>query len=151
MAKKILVMGLPGSGKSTLANKLKQKLASAEHFDADRVRTEYDDWDFSEEGRLRQATRMEKLSRECDAQWAILDFICPKKEYRKLVDADITIWMDTISKGRYEDTNEMFIKPNINIEHIDYHFTKLDSDAQVDRIVDDYMYQIYNHWKNSNG
>ena len=151
MAKKILVMGLPGSGKSTLANKLKQKLASAEHFEADRIRAEYDDWDFSEVGRLRQATRMEKLSHECNAQWAILDFICPKKEYRKLVDADITIWMDTISKGRYEDTNEMFKKPNNNIEHIDYHFTKLDSDAQVDRIVDDYMYQIYNHWKNSNG
>ena len=111
MAKKILVMGLPGSGKSTLANKLRQKLSSADHFEADRVRAEYEDWDFSEEGRLRQATRMGVLAHESEKQWAILDFVCPLEEYRELVNADIVIWMDTITEGRYDDTNAMFTTP----------------------------------------
>ena len=133
MAKKILVMGLPGSGKSTLANKLRQKLSSADHFEADRVRAAYEDWDFSEEGRLRQATRMGVLAHESEKQWAILDFVCPLEEYRELVNADIVIWMDTITEGRYDDTNAMFTTPNLY--KVDYHFTKLDSDAQADLIV----------------
>ena len=133
MAKKILVMGLPGSGKSTLANKLRQKLSSADHFEADRVRAEYEDWDFSEEGRIRQATRMSVLAHESEKQWAILDFVCPLKDYRELVKADIIVWMDTISEGRYDDTNALFEKPTN--EQCDYKFNKLDSDAQANLIV----------------
>jgi len=131
MATKILVMGLPGSGKSTLANKLRQKLSSADHFEADRVRAEYSDWDFSDEGRLRQATRMSVLGHESEKQWAILDFVCPLQDYRELVKAHIVIWMDTITEGRYDDTNALFEEP----EGVNYHFTKLDSDTQADKIV----------------
>ena len=126
-------MGLPGSGKSTLSNKLWQKLSSADHFEADQVRAEYDDWDFSEEGRIRQTARMEVLARESNKQWAILDFICPLPDYRKSVNADIVIWMDTISEGRYDDTNALFEKPTD--DQYDYRFTKLDSDAQANLIV----------------
>lgn len=133
MAKKILVMGLPGSGKSTLANKLRQKLSSADHFEADRVRAEYEDWDFTEEGRLRQATRMGVLAHESPKQWAILDFICPKENYRQLVSADIVIWMDTIEEGRYDDTNKLFEEPYPT--EYSFRFTKLDSDAQANKIV----------------
>jgi len=133
MAKKILVMGLPGSGKSTLSNKLRQKLSSADHFEADRVRAEYEDWDFSEEGRIRQATRMGVLAHESEKQWAILDFVCPLQDYREFVDADIIIWMDTISEGRYDDTNALFEEPTY--DQYDYRFTKLDSDAQANKIV----------------
>ena len=54
--KKILIMGLPGSGKTTLVSKL-VPLINAKWLDADEVRKTADDWDFSEEGRKRQAKR----------------------------------------------------------------------------------------------
>jgi hypothetical protein len=137
MAKKILIFGLPGSGKSTLANKLSKKL-NAHHFEADKIREQFDDWDFSEAGRKRQAERMNWLASESWAQWAILDFVCPKKEYRDIVDADITIFMDTIEEGRYEDTNAMFEYP-VNemgtFDNIDFRFEKLESDAQAQLIA----------------
>ncbi len=50
-------MGLPGSGKTTLANEL-APLLNAKRLNADEVRKEANDWDFSEEGRKRQAKRM---------------------------------------------------------------------------------------------
>ena len=53
----ILIMGLPGSGKTTLANELAPML-NAKRLNADEVRKEANDWDFSEEGRKRQAKRM---------------------------------------------------------------------------------------------
>ena len=53
----ILIMGLPGSGKTTLANEL-APLLNAKRLNADEVRKEANDWDFSEEGRKRQAKRM---------------------------------------------------------------------------------------------
>ena len=133
MAKKILVMGLPGAGKTTLANKLKQKLSSAEHFNADIIREAYDDWDFSEEGRLRQTNRMIILAQESKKKWAILDFVCPLNEYRNLVESDIIIWMDTIKSGRYDDTNALFEEPCTT--QYNYRFTDLDSDTQTTMIA----------------
>ena len=47
-------MGLPGSGKTTLASRLKS-LLNAEWINADKVRSEANDWDFSAAGRVRQA------------------------------------------------------------------------------------------------
>ena len=79
MAKIILVMGLPGSGKTTLSTKLAQKLGAA-HYNADKVREQFNDWDYSEDGRKRQAMRMRKLGNESKKTYAICDFICPKKE-----------------------------------------------------------------------
>ena len=59
--KKILIMGLPGSGKTTLASKL-VPLLKAKWINNDKVRRESNDWDFSEEGRVRQAKRMANLA-----------------------------------------------------------------------------------------
>ena len=53
----ILVMGLPGAGKTTLADEM-APLLNAKRLNADEVRKEANDWDFSEEGRKRQAKRM---------------------------------------------------------------------------------------------
>ena len=50
-------MGLPGSGKTTLASEL-VSLLKAKWINNDKVRKEANDWDFSEEGRTRQAKRM---------------------------------------------------------------------------------------------
>lgn len=109
---KILVCGLPGSGKSTLAKPLAERLG-AYWLNADTVRTGYNDFDFGEEGRMRQADRMKFLADVVvkAGQSVVADFICPTEETRKEFDADFTVWMDTIKTGRFDDTNAMFENP----------------------------------------
>ena len=58
---KILIMGLPGSGKSTLAKPFAELIGGI-WINADQVREKYNDWDFSPEGRVRQAQRMKHLA-----------------------------------------------------------------------------------------
>ena len=120
MKKKILIMGLPGAGKTYLAERL-APLIDAVWLNADKVRKEADDWDFSPEGRLRQAQRMKQLSQKAldSGRNVIADFVCPTEKTRQDFGADVIIWMDTIKKGRFEDTNQMFIKP----EKYDFHVT----------------------------
>ena len=103
-------MGLPGSGKTTLAGKLQKRLGAV-LLNADAVRIEYNDWDFSIEGRIRQSLRMRELADKQDSKYVIADFICPLPIMRDNFDADFTIWMDTITEGRYEDTNKLFVSP----------------------------------------
>ena len=113
-------MGLPGSGKTTLAKEL-ATLINATRINADEVRKEANDWDFAKEGRKRQSKRMADLAKkkQQDGQHVIADFICPTPEARDLFPADYIIWVDTIQKGRFDDTNKMFIKP----EKFDFHVT----------------------------
>ena len=105
-------MGLPGSGKTTLSKKLIE-LIDAEWINADAVRKEANDWDFSEEGRKRQAKRMAEFAIKFknEGNYVVADFICPTPEARSLFPADFIIWVDTIKEGRFDDTNKMFIKP----------------------------------------
>ena len=120
----ILIMGLPGSGKTTLANEL-APLLNAKRLNADEVRKEANDWDFSKEGRTRQAKRMSDLSKKLkeDGSYVVADFICPTPEARSLFPADYIIWVDTIKEGRFDDTNKMFVKP----EKFDCHVTTQDA------------------------
>jgi adenylylsulfate kinase len=108
----ILIMGLPGSGKTTLASEL-ATLIDAKRINADDVRKEANDWDFSEEGRKRQAKRMAIIAqkKQQEGSYVIADFICPTSEARNLFPADYIVWVDTIKKGRFDDTNAMFVKP----------------------------------------
>tara|TARA_B100000886_G_scaffold74971_1_gene48421 strand:- start:10248 stop:10664 length:417 start_codon:yes stop_codon:yes gene_type:complete len=110
---KILIFGLPGSGKTTLAKILSKKL-KAVHINADEVREKYNDWDFTPEGRLRQAYRMKFLSDGVNlaGRTVVADFVCPTENTRLEFNADFNIWMDTITSGRFEDTNKMFEKPS---------------------------------------
>ena len=105
-------MGLPGSGKTTLAQKIVPML-NAVWLNADKVRKEANDWDFSKEGRKRQANRMKQLAQEAvdNNRVVVADFVCPTEQTRKDFSADYTIWMDTIKKGRFDDTNKMFEEP----------------------------------------
>jgi len=148
-AVRILVMGLPGSGKTYFSEKLKQYLetfsnisnmpstklityefapinwkAKVDWFNADEVRKKYNDWDFSREGRIRQSLRMAQFALECSGDYVICDFVAPLPEMRQNFKADWTVWMDTIDSGRYEDTNKVFVPPEI------YDFRIIEQDAE---------------------
>ena len=127
-------MGLPGAGKTTLANELAPSL-NAKRLNADEIRKKANDWDFSEEGRKRQAKRMsdEALKIKNEGINVIADFICPTPEARELFPADYIVWVDTIKKGRFEDTNQMFIKP----EKFNFHVTTQDAKYWASKVKED--------------
>ena len=130
----ILIMGLPGAGKTTLANEL-APMVNAKRLNADEVRKAADDWDFSEEGRKRQAKRMANaaLKLKEEGNYVVADFICPTPEARSLFPADYVVWVDTIQKGRFDDTNQMFVKP----EKYDFHVTSQDAPHWSSKIYED--------------
>ena len=105
---RILICGLPESGKTTLATEL-QRLTRFPHLNADHVRTLCKDWDFSMKGRIRQAKRLRRLSKNYAR--SITDFVAPTEELRSIYNADILIWMDTVKESKYEDTNKLFEPP----------------------------------------
>ena len=138
---KILIFGLPGSGKSTLAKPFAE-LVNGVWLNADEVRKEYDDWDFTPEGRMRQAMRMKFLADGVvrAGKTAIADFVCPTEAARTEFNPDYTVWMDTIKEGRFEDTNRMFQAPL----SCDYHVSEWFNDTHAQLIP------IVNRWKEKN-
>jgi adenylylsulfate kinase len=135
---KILIFGLPGSGKTTLAKPFAE-LIGAVHINADVVRKEYDDWDFTPGGRLRQAMRMKFLADGVvmSGKIAVADFICPTEQARTEFAPDYVVWMDTIQEGRFEDTNKMFQAPTKFDYHVKQWFT--DTHQQLSEVVKNYM------------
>lgn len=169
--KKILIMGLPGSGKTYFAERLKAYLeensnvkhlpkdkllsyekvpsywkAEVKWFNADEVRKKYNDWDFSHEGRIRQSLRMAEFALSSNADFVICDFVAPLVEMRNNFKADWTIWMDTIDKGRFEDTNKAFIAPEI----YDFRINEMNAEKWVsfvgDYILNDQQRPVFD-WK----
>jgi adenylylsulfate kinase len=144
--KKILIMGLPGSGKTYFAERLKKYLeehsiffnnqaetlessrAEVKWINADEVRKKYNDWDFSHEGRIRQSIRMRELADSFFNDFVIADFVAPLPEMRHNFKADWTIWMDTIEKGRFEDTNKVFTPP----EQYDFRITEQNAEKWIE-------------------
>jgi adenylylsulfate kinase len=135
---KILIFGLPGSGKSTLAEPFAELIGGI-WINADKVRGHYDDWDFSPEGRMRQAQRMKHLADGVvlAGRIAVADFVCPTEAARAEFAPDYTVWMDTISEGRFEDTNKMFEQP----PQCNYHVAKWfdNTHEQLVQVVKAYM------------
>ena len=126
-------MGLPGSGKTTLASEL-VPLLKAKWINNDEVRKAANDWDFSEEGRSRQAKRMSDLAEKYNKKgnYVVCDFICPTSKARELFNADFVIWVDTIKEGKFKDTNEMFVKP----EKFDFQVTTQDAKVWAKQIAE---------------
>ena len=149
--KRILIMGLPGAGKTYFAERLKNRLeeyirepsdlslrpiadakVTVGWLNADRVRAHYNDWDFSEAGRIRQSLRMRDLADESNTDYVIVDFVAPLVEMRNNFKADWTIWIDTIREGRYADTNKMFVEPEV----YDFRITEQNAEKWVDFVAE---------------
>ena len=137
---KILICGLPGAGKTTSGRPFAELLGGV-FLNADDIRKEYDDWDFSPEGRMRQAMRMKFFSDGIvkAGKIAVADFICPTKAARKQFNADFIVWMDTIKEGRFEDTNKMF--ESLERDEYDYHVSGWfdDTHKELVKVVSKYM------------
>jgi hypothetical protein len=137
---KILVMGLPGSGKTYFAEKLKKYLEDnapvdenlVDWFNADDIRRKFNDWDFSKEGRIRQSLRMLDFADNSTGNYVICDFVAPLLEMRDNFKADWTVWMDTITEGRYEDTNKAFVPPDV----YDFRITEQNAERWVPFVGD---------------
>lgn len=127
MTHRVLIMGLPGSGKATLARHLMARLLNnnitAAWINAIDARTQCNDWDFSIEGRVRQSIRMRDLADSCTREVAVCDFIAPLPVMRDNFSPHLLVWVDTVSSGKFEGTNQMFIKPDV----FDFRVTEKDS------------------------
>jgi len=145
---KILICGLPGSGKSTLAEPF-CKLINGIWLNADQVRTQYDDWDFSLEGRLRQAQRMRYLADGIvmAGRIAVADFVCPTSAARAEFAADYTVFMNTLEASKstkpaapgttFAQTDSMF-EP---VQNANYNVAAWfnDTHAELTKVVNNYM------------
>ena len=127
-------MGLPGAGKTWLSERL-QKYLDCAWYNADKVREMANDWDFSPEGRVRQANRMRTFAdyEKSHGRYVICDFVCPTQQTRDSFKPDIVIWLNTIDEGRFEDTNKMFEKP----QHVDWVIDNFLSDEQIEGIAEE--------------
>ena len=157
---KILVCGLPGSGKTWLSERLVDHIENCAWYNADVLRKSSNDWDFSLEGRNRQANRMKTFAdfERSNGRWVVCDFVAPTKESREAFAADFVIWLDTIQEGRvvsskikqlndmkdlpfdadtlskskeFEDTNKVFDPPM----KIDKRITTFLSDEEIKNIA----------------
>lgn len=121
-------MGLPGSGKTSLACFLNLLLIpDSAWLNADNIRKQFDDWDFSYEGRIRQAERMKSLAENIPSKskYVICDFVAPLPEMREIFDADYTVWVDTVKKSKYQDTDSLFVPPkeyDLRVTHKDVEY-----------------------------
>lgn len=137
---KILIMGLPGSGKTWLAERLTKHLDNCAWYNADVIRGAANDWDFSPEGRLRQANRMKTFAdfEVSNGRSVMCDFVAPVPAARDQFDADKVIWVDTIKEGRFEDTNKMFEAPTEVDMHIETHMSDEEIETLAQHMMEDW-------------
>ncbi len=133
----IQIFGLPGSGKTTLSQALADRI-DAIALNADQVRADLSsDLGFTPEDRVEQARRLGAIARLLKAQGrtVIVDFVCPTEETRAAFgQADIAVWMDTISESRFADTNSIWEAPT----NFDIRFSDLEQPNKADIIISEF-------------
>jgi adenylylsulfate kinase len=140
MAFRVLVLGLPGAGKTTLASDISIELSTrCLWLNADEIRKQYNDWDFSEDGRIRQSVRMRNLADQAEQEIVLIDMVAPMAEQRDIIDAQFIVWVDTIREGRFEDTNRMFTPVN----NCDFRVVTQDSKKWAKSIVELILKKIW--------
>ena len=120
MSVKVLIMGLSGAGKTSTAVKLQDHLAksgfTSVHINSDRVREATDNWSFDDAGRIDAAKWMVKTADqildESKIDVVIYDTIACLQEQRDILEADITLFMDTVKSSKYADTDAEFERPS---------------------------------------
>ena len=108
---RVLIMGRCGASNTRLAAELLEELhknGPAEHLSSEEIRKEFNDSDYSEDGEVRTAQRMRMIAdRYVDNGWPVIcDLICPTPYTRLIIDADITVWLDTVMTEQ-----DLFIEP----------------------------------------
>ena len=135
-------MGQSGAGKTYFAERLVHEISSLGYpvswLNADDVRKEFDDWDFSEEGRERAACRMRVLAEQLDQEFVVVDMICPTKKAREILKPDFVIFMNTIKESQYEDTNKIFESPPCDL--VDVCFEHYPEQLDIEEVTDKIMY-----------
>ena len=78
--------------------------------------------------------KLYELLKELD--YVICDFICPTNETRKLVSPDYIIYMNTIDKSIFEDTDKVFEIPEFDFKvekkNAEYYSLKIIEDINND-------------------
>ena len=130
----ILVMGRVCSGKTTFSENLASEIAGRGYpvavLNSEHVRETFEDSDFSVEGRLNAAIRLNEIAVDLDQEFVIIDMVCPLKESRTLIDPNFVVFMDTVKGGPYE----MFEAPPCDL--VDVCFKALPVQEDVECVAD---------------
>jgi len=127
-------MGLSGAGKTTLAknvvNAFREYQCTATWLNADEIRELTNNWDFTNEGRILQAHTLRRMADDAPTDIVVADFIAPLPEQRSIFNPDFIVWVDTVNKSKYEDTDQCFQAP----AYCDYYISE-HSDNHAENIL----------------
>lgn len=106
----ILVTSNSGHGKTTFCKKLVKRLACS-YFNADDVRRQTKNADFSMAGRKLAAQNMITVVNQSFQEHKVVDMICPTKELRKILAPDVIVFIDSGLPTKYQDTASIYEIP----------------------------------------
>ena len=106
---RVLVTGRPTSGKTAFSRVLAHAIGCP-MIDADEVRGEANDWDFSVAGRERQAQRMRDKA-DAIGGVVVASFVCPTERTRAIFDAHFLIFLELHGPSPHADTDALFQPP----------------------------------------
>jgi len=110
---KVLVTSDSGGGKTTFCKEL-VKVLPCSYFNADDVRCQSKNWDFSAEGRILAAQNMLKTVNQSWMSIKLIDMILPTPELRKIIAPDVIVYLKPFGSSKYPDTSKIYLPPTKN-------------------------------------